>query len=568
MSLIVTAYNEQAVLRDKLENTFALEYPAGRLQVVVVSDGSTDGTDEVARSYEGRPGYLFLRQDPNAGKTAAQNAAVRAATGDVLVFSDANSMYAPDALQQLVMSLAEGVGCVCGELRYTNPERAGAGEGEGYYWRYEQFLKRLESRLGALVGANGSIYAVRRELFEELDPRIISDFILPIRLRRRGHRVVYAPGAVAEEESGRGFGEELRRRRRIVARSLYGLWREAGALNPFAHPLLAFQILSHKVVRWLVPVLLLVLLAAGAAAAAEGVEPYGKLLAAQLGLYGLALLGGLFPRRCGRLTCSTCRPTSAPSTSGPSSGFSAPCAESVTRCGSGDAPGPGLIPCPSSGSPAGGRLRLSGRQPGDGGAAVDEARRRHPLLGGARLGGTAPRGLLGGPLLLRPRVLPLRRHAPDLPGLAGAVRLQRPLPPGLHHLPLRRGGARLPRRHHRRAAARHHHLRPAGRILLHPRPGALLLARADRPGGGRAGGPAQPASAPAGRRHRPQQRRDRRHRRPRAPAAAGPGRLAGPGLRGDRLRARPRGGGGGRGGRVARARRGRGPGAHHRPSGA
>ena len=302
VSLIVTAYNEQAVLRDKLENTFALEYPAGRLQVVVVSDGSTDGTDEVARSYEGRPGYLFLRQDPNAGKTAAQNAAVRAATGDVLVFSDANSMYAPDALQQLVMSLAEGVGCVCGELRYTNPERAGAGEGEGYYWRYEQFLKRLESRLGALVGANGSIYAVRRELFEELDPRIISDFILPIRLRRRGHRVVYAPGAVAEEESGRGFGEELRRRRRIVARSLYGLWREAGALNPFAHPLLAFQILSHKVVRWLVPVLLLVLLAAGAAAAAEGVEPYGKLLAAQLGLYGLALLGGLFPRRCGRLT--------------------------------------------------------------------------------------------------------------------------------------------------------------------------------------------------------------------------------------------------------------------------
>ena len=301
VSLIVTAYNEQAVLRDKLDNTFALDYPAGRLQVVVVSDGSTDATDEIARSCEGRPGYVFLRQEPNAGKTAAQNAGVRVATGEVLVFSDANSMYAPDALRQLVARLTDDVGCVCGELRYTNPARAGAGEGEGYYWRYEQFLKRRESLLGALVGANGSIYALRRELFEELDPRIISDFILPIRLRRRGHRVVYAPEAVAEEESGRGFSEELRRRRRIVARSLYGLWREAGVLNPFAHPLLAFQILSHKVVRWLVPVLLLALLGTGAAATAAEGEPYRTLLAAQLVLYGLALAGGLFPRGCGRL---------------------------------------------------------------------------------------------------------------------------------------------------------------------------------------------------------------------------------------------------------------------------
>ncbi len=301
VSLIVTAYNEQAVLRDKLDNTFALDYPADRLQVVVVSDGSTDSTDEVARSYEDRPGYLFLRQEPNAGKTAAQNAGVGAATGEVLVFSDANSMYAPDALRQLVARLTDDVGCVCGELRYTNPARAGAGEGEGYYWRYEQFLKRRESLLGALVGANGSIYALRRELFEELDPRIISDFILPIRLRRRGHRVIYAPEAVAVEESGRGFDQELRRRRRIVARSLYGLWREAGALNPFAHPLLAFQILSHKVVRWLVPILLMVLLGSCAAVTAAKGEPYRTLLAAQIVLYGLGLLGGLFPRGCGRL---------------------------------------------------------------------------------------------------------------------------------------------------------------------------------------------------------------------------------------------------------------------------
>jgi cellulose synthase/poly-beta-1,6-N-acetylglucosamine synthase-like glycosyltransferase len=302
ISLIVTAYNEEAVLRAKLDNSFALDYP-GKVQIVVVSDGSTDGTDEVARAFEGREGYLFLRQAQNAGKTMAQNAAAAVATGDILVFSDANSIYAADALRRLVAPFTDArTGCVCWELRYTNPQRAAAGKGEGSYWRYEQFLKRRESLLGSLVGANGSIYALRRELFEELGPAIISDFIMPIRVRRRGRRVVYEPQAIATEEVAVGFADELKRRRRIVARSLYGLWTERGALNPLARPLFALQILSHKVVRWAVPLLMIVMLGSSAAGAWRGDEIAHHLLLAQGAFYCLALLGTLLQGTIGRVS--------------------------------------------------------------------------------------------------------------------------------------------------------------------------------------------------------------------------------------------------------------------------
>ena len=302
VSLVITAFNEESVLRAKLENSFRLDYPQDRLQVIVVSDGSTDATDEIARAFAGRQGYLFLRQEQNAGKTMAQNAGVREATGDVLVFSDANSIYAVDALQQLVRPFADDrVGCVCGELNYTNPRRAAAGKGEGSYWRYEQFLKRRESLLGSLVGANGSIYALRRGLFEELGPAIISDFIMPIRVRLGGHRVIYEPSALAEEEVTIGFVDEFRRRRRIVARSLYGLWSVPGALNPFVQPLFAFQIVSHKVIRWLVPAFLLIMLLASTGPALAGETPYDLILGSQLLFYLLAALGALFPSGPGRL---------------------------------------------------------------------------------------------------------------------------------------------------------------------------------------------------------------------------------------------------------------------------
>jgi len=298
VSLIIAAHNEEAVLREKLENSLAIDYPDKRLEIIVASDGSTDATEEIARSFFER-GVRLHKVLERGGKTQAQNEAVRLASGEFLVFSDANSMYEEQALKNLLRPFADAaVGCVCGELRYANPDGDAAGKGEGIYWRYEQFLKGRESALSSTLGANGSIYALRRELFEELSADIITDFIMPLRVWRRGFRVVYEPSAVAEEQSGGTFSDEFRRRTRIIARSLHGLWTERGVLNPFAHGFFAFQMFSHKLLRWVVPLALVVALASNALLLDEVL--YRVLFALQLGIYGLALLGNLFSSSLGR----------------------------------------------------------------------------------------------------------------------------------------------------------------------------------------------------------------------------------------------------------------------------
>ena len=298
VSLIIAAHNEETVLRAKLENALAMDYPAERLDIIVVSDASTDDTDRIAAEFAAR-GVRLHRQEIRGGKTEAQNAGVRLARGQFVAFSDANSMYAPSALKRLLAPFAdERIGCVCGELQYANPDEQGAGKGEGLYWRYEQFLKRRESLLSSALGANGAIYALRRALFVELRGDIISDFVAPLHAWRRGFRIAYEPTAVATEYSSGRFGDEFRRRRRIVSRSLYGLWTEAGVLNPFAHFLFAFQMFSHKLLRWLVPVWLLVVLAVNIPLVVG--ENYGILLALQVTFYGLAALGLLLPERLGR----------------------------------------------------------------------------------------------------------------------------------------------------------------------------------------------------------------------------------------------------------------------------
>ena len=298
-SLIIAAYNEETVLRAKLENALALDYPIDKLDIIVVSDESTDGTDAIAAEFVAR-GVRVHRISERGGKTAAQNVGVGLARGEVLVFTDANSMYAPDALKRLLAPLADDkIGCVCGELQYADRDEGGVGKGESTYWSYEQFLKQRESLLSSALGANGAIYALRRELFEALGSDIISDFIMPIRVWRRGYCVVYEPKAIATELSSGSFRDEFRRRRRIISRSLYGLWTQRGVLNPFAHFFFAFQMFSHKVLRWLVPVLLLIAL--GANIALAGDPFYRILLALEIVFMALAVLGYMLPERLGRL---------------------------------------------------------------------------------------------------------------------------------------------------------------------------------------------------------------------------------------------------------------------------
>ena len=204
------------------------------------------------------------------GKTLGLNAAVAAATGEIVVFSDANAMYGRDVIRKLVRNFADpAVGAVVGESTYVDPE-VESERSEGLYWRYETAIKRLESEVGSVVGGDGAIYAVRRALYEPMRADALSDFVNPLQVVRGGHRCVYEPAARSYERAADDFGKEFRRKVRIVNRAWRALWRLRGLLNPLRHGLFAWQLLSHKLLRWLVPVQLAALLAVNVAIAGLG----------------------------------------------------------------------------------------------------------------------------------------------------------------------------------------------------------------------------------------------------------------------------------------------------------
>lgn len=253
VSMIFSAHNEAGSIAQKLENSLSLNYPEDKLDVVVVDDGSSDGTCAVVRDFQS-PRITLLAQEQRSGKTAALNRAAQTARGAVLVFTDANAIYERNAIRHLIEGFdADGqVAVVCGELRYQPHPQANSDE-ESRYWNLEIRLKKAESNLGTLLGANGSIYAQRRELFQPLREDLISDFIGPLLLAKQGYRTVYQPQAVSLETSTRSLASEFRRKKRIVQRSLYGLWAHRELLSPFSSGWLAVQLWSHKVLRWLLP---------------------------------------------------------------------------------------------------------------------------------------------------------------------------------------------------------------------------------------------------------------------------------------------------------------------------
>lgn len=289
ITLIVSAYNEAAVIAAKLANSLALDYPADRLHIVVVSDASTDHTDAIVRAI-GDSRVSLLRMPTRGGKTSGLNAAVAASQSEVIVFSDANAMYGREALTALVRNFGDPrVGAVVGESDYTHSD-AGADEHESLYWRYEGLIKRLESALGSVVGGDGAIYAIRRSLFRPMPAAALSDFVNPLQIVRAGYRCVYEPAARSVESGAGDFAREFRRKVRIVNRGWRALRLVGGLLNPVRFGFFSLELLSHKVLRWLVPVFLLVLLAANFLLLGRGAL-YAAALAAQLLLYVLALLG-------------------------------------------------------------------------------------------------------------------------------------------------------------------------------------------------------------------------------------------------------------------------------------
>ncbi len=288
VSVVVPAHDEKDVIRDRVENLLALEYPPDRLEVVVASDASTDGTDAIVEEIAARDARVTLLRCPRGGKVAAQNAAVRRSAAEIVAFSDANAVWAPDALRKLVRNFADpDVAYVCGRLRLEEPDGTNR---EGVYWRYELWLRERESRLGSVTGGNGAIYALRRSDYIEVDPRFGHDLSLPYLLAQRRRRAVYEPEALAVEKPSRDLEDEYGRKLRMFEQAWLtvctgGLLRGGGALY-------RLELVSHRILRYSTGLLHVVLLASNLGLARSG-RVYRLGLVAQLTWLGLAATGRL-----------------------------------------------------------------------------------------------------------------------------------------------------------------------------------------------------------------------------------------------------------------------------------
>jgi cellulose synthase/poly-beta-1,6-N-acetylglucosamine synthase-like glycosyltransferase len=281
VTVIVAAYNEESVIERRVENLRALDYPAGRLQIVVTSDASTDATEEIAA----RAGARVVT-NPRGGKVAAQDNAVSETSSDVVAFTDANSTWAPDALRELVGAFADpDVAYVCGRL---NVQADDGRNKEGLYWRYELGVRAAESRLDSITGGNGSIYAVRRADYVEVDPRFGHDLSLPYLMVQRGRRAVYEPAANAYERATPTTEDEYRRKVRMFEHC-WAIVLEGKMLRGL-RLLYLIEILSHRHLRYASGILHLVLLAASIVLLGHGTV-YAVILGLQLGLLAAALFG-------------------------------------------------------------------------------------------------------------------------------------------------------------------------------------------------------------------------------------------------------------------------------------
>ncbi|MDY7031287.1 MAG: glycosyltransferase family 2 protein, partial [Thermodesulfobacteriota bacterium] len=212
VTILIAAYNEENSIEVTIKNKLSLNYPKNKLEIIVISDGSTDRTDDIVKQYASQ-GVKLIRQDPRAGKTSALNLAITEAKGEIIVFSDANSIYASDALGELLKNFNDStVGYVTGKMIYTNPDGSVMGDGCTAYMKYENFLRQCETRIGSVVGVDGGIDACRKSLYQPMNPDQLPDFILPLRISEQGYRVVYEPDAILKEAALKASKDEYRMR--------------------------------------------------------------------------------------------------------------------------------------------------------------------------------------------------------------------------------------------------------------------------------------------------------------------------------------------------------------------
>ena len=292
VAMVVAAYNEADIIEQKINNCLAIDYPDDKLHFYFVTDGSTDPTPELIRRY---PRIQLFHKPARAGKMAAVDRVMDRVNEPITIYSDANAMVNPEAVKLMVRHFQnDRIGAVAGEKSIRQSETADASSsGEGIYWRYESLLKKWDYQLYSVVGAAGELFGIRSSLYEkpEIDT-LIEDFVMTLRIAQKGFRVAYEPEARAYETSSDGLNEELKRKVRICAGGLQAVWRLAPLLNPFKHGVLSFQYISHRVLRWtLAPLALLVILVTNVLLVKSGDPIFLALMIGQVLFYGSALLG-------------------------------------------------------------------------------------------------------------------------------------------------------------------------------------------------------------------------------------------------------------------------------------
>ena len=300
VSLIIAAHNEEKVLRRKLENSLALDYAKNRLEIIVASDGSTDRTNAIAKTF-GPHGVVLHEIAPRGGKTRAINMTVPKTHGDIVVLSDANTMYKADAIRKLVQYFVDPkVGAVSGDVQLINAAESHA-RSEGFYYRYERWIQKMESNIGSIIGADGGMYAVARHCFQAPSDRIIvDDFVISMNVARKGYRVLYEADAIAVEEGTSSSREEFWRKVRIVAGGVQAFKLGEG-LPRLNQPVLLLSYISHKLIRWLVPCFLIGLFVSSLVLSAN--LPYKVVFVVQLVFVAIALLYATNIFRLRRIPC-------------------------------------------------------------------------------------------------------------------------------------------------------------------------------------------------------------------------------------------------------------------------
>lgn len=302
VTLLIAAYNEKEEIAKKMQNTLELDYPLDKLKILWITDGSTDGTPELLRQY---PQVRVEHQDARAGKIGAINRGMKMVSTPITAFCDANTLLDKESIRHLVRHFENPrVGCVAGEKRIAlNGKEAASAAGEGLYWKYESTLKRWDSELYSAMGAAGELFAIRSSLFQEVEPdTLLDDFMISMRIAKRGFVIKYEPRAAASEKASANVKEELKRKIRIAAGGLQSIIRLKGLLNITKYGLLSFQYISHRVLRWTItPLCLLAALILNMiVVASEGVHLYSVytiLLGLQLAFYLFALIGHIFESR-------------------------------------------------------------------------------------------------------------------------------------------------------------------------------------------------------------------------------------------------------------------------------